>query len=290
MPFPEPVRVVPVRATDAAVAPLLAALTAELAGGGYRPEQTFGYSAEQLERAGVHLVGAEAGDRLVGVAGVEADGAGGAELKRFYVEPGHRGSGVADALLAALVAYARGRGVRVLRLEAGDKQQAALRFYRRHGFTPIPRFGPYVDSATSVCLERALPAPPRLRAAAVTVGTPRPRELARFYAQLLGWPDTTEKGPGPGEPAAAGWAEIRPPAGVPGPTLAFEWERHFTRPVWPAEAGRPTASQHLDFQVEDLAAATEWALACGATAAGVQPQDDVRVLFDPDGHPFCLFR
>jgi hypothetical protein len=23
--------------------------------------------------------------------------------------------------------------------------------------------------------------------------------------------------------------------------------------------------------------------------ADVQPQDDVRVLFDPSGHPFCLF-
>jgi hypothetical protein len=27
----------------------------------------------------------------------------------------------------------------------------------------------------------------------------------------------------------------------------------------------------------------------GATLAQVQPQDDVRVLLDPDGHPFCLF-
>jgi len=24
--------------------------------------------------------------------------------------------------------------------------------------------------------------------------------------------------------------------------------------------------------------------------AEFQPQDDVRVLFDPSGHPFCLFR
>ena len=290
MPNADPVRVLPVRATDPAVAPLLDALTAELAGAGYTPDQTFGYTADQLERAGVHLVGAEVGGRLVGVAGLEADGAGGGELKRFYVEPGHRGTGVADALLAALVEHARGHGVRVLRLETGDRQEAALRFYRRHGFTPIPRFGPYVDSATSVCLERTLPAPPRLRVTSVTVGTSRPRELARFYARLLGWPVTTEEGPGPGEPPAAGWAQVRPPAGVPGPTLNFEWERHFTRPVWPAEAGRQTASQHLDVEVADLAAATEWAVACGAVPAGTQPQDGVRVLFDPDGHPFCLFR
>jgi hypothetical protein len=27
----------------------------------------------------------------------------------------------------------------------------------------------------------------------------------------------------------------------------------------------------------------------GAAPAGFQPQDDVRVLLDPAGHPFCLF-
>jgi len=27
----------------------------------------------------------------------------------------------------------------------------------------------------------------------------------------------------------------------------------------------------------------------GATLADFQPQDDVRVYFDPAGHPFCLF-
>ena len=27
----------------------------------------------------------------------------------------------------------------------------------------------------------------------------------------------------------------------------------------------------------------------GATLAEFQPQDEVRVLFDPAGHPFCLY-
>jgi hypothetical protein len=31
----------------------------------------------------------------------------------------------------------------------------------------------------------------------------------------------------------------------------------------------------------------EWS--CGATLADYQPQDDVRVHLDPDGHPFCLY-
>jgi hypothetical protein len=38
-----------------------------------------------------------------------------------------------------------------------------------------------------------------------------------------------------------------------------------------------------------LDAAVEWAIECGARLADFQPQSDVRVLFDPAGHPFCLF-
>lgn len=132
--------------------------------------------------------------------------------------------------------------------------------------------------------------PPRLRLTSVTIGTARPRELARFYGELLGWPVTASDPPRPGEPPEAGWAQVRPPPGETGPTVNLEWEQHFTRPVWPAEPGRQTATQHLDVYVEDPAAAVEWALGRGAVLAGVQPQDDVRVLLDPDGHPFCLFR
>jgi hypothetical protein len=46
---------------------------------------------------------------------------------------------------------------------------------------------------------------------------------------------------------------------------------------------------HLDIQVEDLVAATAFAQSLGARAAEFQPQADVRVMLDPDGHPFCLF-
>jgi len=41
--------------------------------------------------------------------------------------------------------------------------------------------------------------------------------------------------------------------------------------------------------VEDLVAATAFAQSLGAQVAEFQPQDDVRVLLDPAGHPFCLY-
>lgn len=146
------------RAADPRVVRLVEALTAELAASGYTAEQTFGYSLEQLEAAGVHLVGAVVGDEVVGLGGVELDPTEPvAELKRFFVLPAHRGTGAADAVLGALLEHAAAHGVRTVRLETGDKQHAALRFYSRNGFTRVPPFGPYVGSATSVCLQRALP-------------------------------------------------------------------------------------------------------------------------------------
>lgn len=144
----------PVTVRDPGVAGLIDALTVELADGGYSDEETFGYSLDQLEESGVHLVGASLAGRLVGVGGVEVQEGGFAELKRFYVDPALRGQGVADALIEALVEHARTRGATTVRLETGDKQHAAMRFYARHGFEVVPRFGPYVDSATSVCMQR----------------------------------------------------------------------------------------------------------------------------------------
>ena len=41
--------------------------------------------------------------------------------------------------------------------------------------------------------------------------------------------------------------------------------------------------------VADLDIGVRWAVDQGATEAEHQPQADVRVMLDPDGHPFCLF-
>jgi len=46
---------------------------------------------------------------------------------------------------------------------------------------------------------------------------------------------------------------------------------------------------HLDIAVADLDAAVGWALTLGARQADYQPQEHVRVMLDPIGHPFCLF-
>ncbi len=130
---------------------------------------------------------------------------------------------------------------------------------------------------------------PRMRVSAVTIGAPNPRALAAFYERLLGWSVSREEGPKPGAPPDAGWAQLRPPPGEAGPTLNFEYEADYVPPVWPSVAGEQQIMEHLDIGVENLEEAVAWALEAGATLAEYQPQEHVRVMLDPAGHPFCLF-
>ena len=106
---------------------------------------------------------------------------------------------------------------------------------------------------------------------------------------MLEWPVTAEDPARPGYPPEDGWAQVRPPPGKIGPRLNFEYEEQYTRPVWPSEAGQQHVTVHLDVAVSDLDTAVAWATEAGAALAGYQPQDDVRVMIDPAGHPFCFF-
>lgn len=79
------------------------------------------------------------------------------ELKRMYVAPAARGTGLGRRLVDALQAEARALGLRRLVLETGTRQQAAIALYRATGFEPIPLYGEYQQSPdTSVCLGKEL--------------------------------------------------------------------------------------------------------------------------------------
>jgi GNAT superfamily N-acetyltransferase len=58
----------------------------------------------------------------------------GEEIKRLYIAPPAQRQGIGRALLAQLEALARGRGVRILRLDAGLETVA---FYRRLGLRVV---------------------------------------------------------------------------------------------------------------------------------------------------------
>jgi catechol 2,3-dioxygenase-like lactoylglutathione lyase family enzyme len=112
----------------------------------------------------------------------------------------------------------------------------------------------------------------------VVLDAPDAPALARFYARLLGWRIGKE------EP---GWATVAPPDGVA--YLGFQTSPQYVPPVWPPADGQQQMMMHLDLEVADLDTAVARAIEAGATLAEYQPQDKVRVLLDPVGHPFCLY-
>jgi catechol 2,3-dioxygenase-like lactoylglutathione lyase family enzyme len=116
------------------------------------------------------------------------------------------------------------------------------------------------------------------RLATVCIDCADAHVMAEFYGRLLGWEVTSS------EPH---WVLMCDPAG--GTALSFQAESGYREPTWPEQRTGQDKMLHLDIQVDDLDAAVGYAIASGARLADHQPQDRVRVMLDPAGHPFCLF-
>lgn len=126
-----------------------------------------------------------------------------------------------------------------------------------------------------------------VRLAGPVIDAAQPLALAAFYERFTGWPIRRSEGPRPGKPPDDGWAILGPDDRSA--KIEVQWDPHYRPPTWPSTSGEQTMMMHLDFGVDDLDAGVAWAIACGATEAEHQPQTDVRVMLDPEGHPFCLF-
>ena len=68
----------------------------------------------------------------------------------------------------------------------------------------------------------------------------------------------------------------------------FRQAVRYHAPVWPPVNGEQRPMMHFDFQVGDLDSPAAEAVALGASVATDPPEQNVRVLQDPAGHPFCL--
>lgn len=128
---------------------------------------------------------------------------------------------------------------------------------------------------------------PAIRVSGPTLDAADPIALVEFYERLLGGSIVRREGPRPGKPSTDGWAMLRSPAGDM--KIEVQWDPHDRPPAWPSVAGEQLMMIHLDVGVENLAAGVQWAVDQGAVVAEHQPQVDVRVMLDPEGHPFCLF-
>ena len=153
------IEIIPAPAPTEEVRQLVGELEAVLSAE-YPPEQRHGLTLEAIFQPHIRFFIARLDGAAAGCGGVALlDGF--AEVKRMYVRPSARGRGVAQAILVWLEMEARTANCRVLALETGDRQQDALRLYRRWGFADAQPFGDYrmlppLSIATSVFLEKAL--------------------------------------------------------------------------------------------------------------------------------------
>jgi GNAT superfamily N-acetyltransferase len=80
----------------------------------------------------------------------------GAEIKRMYVVPEHRGSGLARRILAELENTAAATGFDLIILETGLMQPEAIGLYESSGYLPIDGFGHYRSSDLNRCFGKRL--------------------------------------------------------------------------------------------------------------------------------------
>jgi GNAT superfamily N-acetyltransferase len=74
---------------------------------------------------------------IVGCFGIESHSETNTELRRMYLEPEFRGTGIAKRMLKCAEERARSLGFRKMLLSTAQIQRAADRFYRRNGFRQV---------------------------------------------------------------------------------------------------------------------------------------------------------
>lgn len=134
---------------------LIAALDEDLALT-YPPEVIFGLHEEDHDDAHMIFLVARLRDRPVACGALRSLDASMGEVKRMYVVPDQRGSGISRRMLAAIETIAVGRRHRVLRLETGKLSPVPLALYRSSGYREIPPYGEYVGNDYSICFEKKL--------------------------------------------------------------------------------------------------------------------------------------
>lgn len=122
----------------------------------------------------------------------------------------------------------------------------------------------------------------------VTFASAEPRELGRFWAFALGWPDEDVdqaivrqfRDAGVGEPDLSGFHVTKPPGG--GPPRFYFHRREKSRP-----ASYPI---HLDFATDDREAEIARLVVAGATVVETKQGSNLTftIMRDPEGNPFCV--
>jgi DNA-binding MarR family transcriptional regulator len=115
--------------------------------GGFDPALSIPADPRQMRPPSGVLLLARRGTQAVGCGAVLFHGAAPAELKRMWIAPEARGSGLGRRLLRALERHARAAGASALRLETNGALVEAIRLYRAEGYTEVAAFSddPYAE-------------------------------------------------------------------------------------------------------------------------------------------------
>ena len=79
----------------------------------------------------------EADEKIIGMFGIEGRSNESTELRRMYLDPRHRGRGIAQRMLQCAEARARELGFEKLVLSTAEVQEAAIAFYRKSGYSLV---------------------------------------------------------------------------------------------------------------------------------------------------------
>jgi ribosomal protein S18 acetylase RimI-like enzyme len=115
-----------------------------------------GFSEELKSLPGVYappdgeLLLAKRGDHVLGSIALKRLEPQVAEIKRLFVRPQARKTGIGKALVAAMLKTAKERGYSEIKLDTLPEMEGAIALYKSFGFAPIPAYGshPYPGLVT----------------------------------------------------------------------------------------------------------------------------------------------
>jgi putative acetyltransferase len=78
------------------------------------------------------------------------------EIKRVYVSPSERKTGIGSAVMDELEVWAKEDGYSRIITETANKLEDSISFLKNRGYQIIPSYGPYAGMKTSVCFGKDL--------------------------------------------------------------------------------------------------------------------------------------
>lgn len=131
-------------------------------------------------------------------------------------------------------------------------------------------------------LKRMIDMLPVIKLQSIVLDCKQPSELAKFYMSLLGGEIVYE-------------IEYFVSVSIPGESISIscQFDEDYIPPIWPETKEEQMKMVHLDFAVQDIDAAVDYAISLGAakpTTQFWQPDWGPKwiTLLDPAGHPICL--